>query len=529
MAYNPDSSTKLSTFGSKFLDSSVSSVPPSIREFKQHPDDLLAPCQGANLPSTLGTTCTTTFNMTSNTGSSYEVPARSYSYSSPYNTAVPQPPLKFSQSSASYIRVSESIVEGLNGTSGYDSNFMIKEEPWDQPSDTKNNFVSTPLQLHFNDSPYSSPNNKSDKSSVHSPSDCLVSPFTSPTPHFSFDATSPGYLVSNDYPSSLHRDTTPLHLNGFVRIEKRGKRGRPRGSKNRSTLAKTIDPSLFPAGALFPGKKRGRGSRLRGQNPGIRARVNYRAVNGYPKSLDSSDSREHINKRGSSTRGRGAMRMCKICVNCLRTDDCAECVFCKDKSKFGGSNKLKQKCLKKQCVYKGKFIEHDNPTEATSRYIVQKKSCANPPPLSHPPLSDVMTGSPLIPTSPSILDKPVCTPPSIYCSQGGSYTLSSDHSPGFPGSSAHKFPYSEEPHSPFISNNDHLLDSRLNHSLSQDSHISYLQPEDHMSGVLSPHQKSPPFTFSPQNDHFSQQPEFLQDIPVKVWMQADLAKAQSYD
>ena len=32
---------------------------------------------------------------------------------------------------------------------------------------------------------------------------------------------------------------------------------------------------------------------------------------------------------GSSTRGRGAMRMCKICVNCLRTDDCAECVFCK--------------------------------------------------------------------------------------------------------------------------------------------------------------------------------------------------------
>jgi len=151
--------------------------------------------------------------MTSNTGSSYEVPARSYSYSSPYNTAVPQPPLKFSQSSASYIRVSESIVEGLNGTSGYDSNFMIKEEPWDQPSDTKNNFVSTPLQLHFNDSPYSSPNNKSDKSSVHSPSDCLVSPFTSPTPHFSFDATSPGYLVSNDYPSSLHRDTTPLHLN----------------------------------------------------------------------------------------------------------------------------------------------------------------------------------------------------------------------------------------------------------------------------------------------------------------------------
>ena len=200
-----------------------------------------------------------------------------------------------------------------------------------------------------------------------------------------------------------------------------------------------------------------------------------------------------------------------------------------DKSKFGGSNKLKQKCLKKQCVYKGKFIEHDNPTEATSRYIVQKKLCANPPPLSHPPLSDVMTGPPLIPTSPGILDKAVTTPPSSYCSQGGPYNLTNDHSPGFPGSSAIKFSYNDEQHSPFISTSDHLLDSGLNQSQSQDNHISYLQPEDRMSTVLSPNQKSPSFAFSPQNDHFAQQPEFLQDIPVKVWMQADLAKGQAYD
>ena len=31
----------------------------------------------------------------------------------------------------------------------------------------------------------------------------------------------------------------------------------------------------------------------------------------------------------AGTRGRGAMRMCRLCVNCLRVDDCAICVFCK--------------------------------------------------------------------------------------------------------------------------------------------------------------------------------------------------------
>lgn len=208
MEYNTDTS-KLTTYGSKFLDSAdVPRVTPV--------EGMLTSCQTPNNMS-LGTTCASTFNMSS----SYEVPSSYTFISSQYNPAAHQPPLKFSQSS-SYIRPSENIVEGINGSSGYDSNFMVKEEPseptWDQPTDqTENKFVSTPLQLHFNDSPYNSPNNKSDKSSVHSPSDCMVSPFPAQSPHFSFDtstATSPGYLVSPlDYPSPASRETTPLHLN----------------------------------------------------------------------------------------------------------------------------------------------------------------------------------------------------------------------------------------------------------------------------------------------------------------------------
>lgn len=42
-------------------------------------------------------------------------------------------------------------------------------------------------------------------------------------------------------------------------------------------------------------------------------------------------------------------RMCGECDACLRTDDCGQCDFCKDMKKFGGPNKIRQKCRMKQC------------------------------------------------------------------------------------------------------------------------------------------------------------------------------------
>jgi len=42
-------------------------------------------------------------------------------------------------------------------------------------------------------------------------------------------------------------------------------------------------------------------------------------------------------------------KMCGSCKACLR-DDCGQCTHCLDKPKFGGKNKIKQKCEKRTCL-----------------------------------------------------------------------------------------------------------------------------------------------------------------------------------
>ncbi|KAJ8393490.1 hypothetical protein AAFF_G00059630 [Aldrovandia affinis] len=52
-------------------------------------------------------------------------------------------------------------------------------------------------------------------------------------------------------------------------------------------------------------------------------------------------------RRGS--RIKRSARMCGECEPCRRTEDCAQCDFCKDMKKFGGPNKIRQKCRLRQC------------------------------------------------------------------------------------------------------------------------------------------------------------------------------------
>uniref|UniRef100_A0A8C1W0W5 CXXC-type zinc finger protein 1 n=1 Tax=Cyprinus carpio TaxID=7962 RepID=A0A8C1W0W5_CYPCA len=51
--------------------------------------------------------------------------------------------------------------------------------------------------------------------------------------------------------------------------------------------------------------------------------------------------------RGS--RIKRSARMCGECEACMRTEDCGLCDFCKDMKKFGGPNKIRQKCRLRQC------------------------------------------------------------------------------------------------------------------------------------------------------------------------------------
>uniref|UniRef100_A0A3Q3FF57 CXXC finger protein 1 n=1 Tax=Labrus bergylta TaxID=56723 RepID=A0A3Q3FF57_9LABR len=62
----------------------------------------------------------------------------------------------------------------------------------------------------------------------------------------------------------------------------------------------------------------------------------------------SSTPQPRTDRRRGSQIKRSA-RMCGECDACLRTEDCAQCDFCKDMKKFGGPNKIRQKCRLRQC------------------------------------------------------------------------------------------------------------------------------------------------------------------------------------
>ena len=43
------------------------------------------------------------------------------------------------------------------------------------------------------------------------------------------------------------------------------------------------------------------------------------------------------------------MRRCGECAACLLKEDCGQCDFCIDMKKFGGPNRIRQKCRFRQC------------------------------------------------------------------------------------------------------------------------------------------------------------------------------------
>nr|XP_054752147.1 CXXC-type zinc finger protein 1-like [Lytechinus pictus] len=47
-----------------------------------------------------------------------------------------------------------------------------------------------------------------------------------------------------------------------------------------------------------------------------------------------------------------ANRRCGECEACKRIEDCGKCDFCLDMKKFGGPNKIRQKCRLKQCIHR---------------------------------------------------------------------------------------------------------------------------------------------------------------------------------
>lgn len=75
--------------------------------------------------------------------------------------------------------------------------------------------------------------------------------------------------------------------------------------------------------------------------------------NGNHANSNSSNSLMQANNTGGGG-GKGSKGIrnrvfCGECCGCLKNDDCGKCRYCKDKTKFGGQNRLRQKCLHRRC------------------------------------------------------------------------------------------------------------------------------------------------------------------------------------
>ncbi|KAG9460268.1 hypothetical protein GDO78_022990, partial [Eleutherodactylus coqui] len=68
---------------------------------------------------------------------------------------------------------------------------------------------------------------------------------------------------------------------------------------------------------------------------------------------EENEEPQRNDRRRSSTGSGGKIkrsaRMCGECESCVRPEDCGVCDFCRDMKKFGGPNKIRQKCRLRQC------------------------------------------------------------------------------------------------------------------------------------------------------------------------------------
>ena len=84
----------------------------------------------------------------------------------------------------------------------------------------------------------------------------------------------------------------------------------------------------------------------------LRICKDQRSTAAASKSVSDKDNDVEDQPPTGSQKGQGRGRrstFCGKCDGCFKKDDCGECLFCKDKTKFGGPNKLRKKCAERVC------------------------------------------------------------------------------------------------------------------------------------------------------------------------------------
>lgn len=92
------------------------------------------------------------------------------------------------------------------------------------------------------------------------------------------------------------------------------------------------------------------------------------------KEKHKNSKRKHKSSESDADRrlaAKKSSRRCGECISCYRTEDCGRCDFCKDMRKFGGPNKIRQKCRQRQCLNFGLIIGRG----VTPKHHKRKSSC----------------------------------------------------------------------------------------------------------------------------------------------------------
>jgi hypothetical protein len=184
------------------------------------------------------------------------------------------------------------------------------------------------------------------------------------------DKSGKGHLV--DLPDASPNDSMELQeaesTSGYLSAAARRRRGRPPKNSN-------LDLSYSPPEKQMRSSSSGETSDL---PPAQNGESHHSAVNGnhglHAQNGGAAAAGGHGSSSGKSSKGIRNRVFCGECVGCLKNDDCGKCRYCKDKTKFGGQNRLRQKCLHRRCQV-AKFIFSSLKVEQQYSFLPNQATC----------------------------------------------------------------------------------------------------------------------------------------------------------
>merc|ERR1719237_855089 len=123
------------------------------------------------------------------------------------------------------------------------------------------------------------------------------------------------------------------------------KQQKPAAPEVTESKADVVD--VQPATGTEPTPDSRRGSRDSADEGPADKRMRTEETSSPVSSPPSNTRGARSGKGGKGIRNRV---FCGDCAGCLKNDDCGSCRYCRDKTKFGGQNRLRQKCLHRRCL-----------------------------------------------------------------------------------------------------------------------------------------------------------------------------------